>query len=200
MQISVDPDEVIMAARENWTMTAIGGATGLCVTVFYVFAREHGVTPGDWLQFAGIFLGIAATIGGTLWLQRHAERVRLRNQAENLVQAVKSPQEILSLLKKEPRNDPIAHVGALDSVVLHMVWARGQLEGLTYKTHSTVETFVQIWELRKAAFQEAAHAVEASSQSSTTELITLIDYFLLILNNVERIVREEHLIKAATKG
>ncbi|MEO7466767.1 MAG: hypothetical protein ABIV36_07130 [Sphingobium limneticum] len=58
---------------------AAGGAisgSALLACYFVASAKANGADGGDWLSFAGVFFGVAATIGGTLGIESIRERMR----------------------------------------------------------------------------------------------------------------------------
>src|SRR5690606_20755538 len=76
--------------RNRGPEAIIGGATGVVVVALYLVCRAWLDEVGSeaWLNFAGIILGVTATIGGTFaikWISDQLAEQRIRN---NIVAAI----------------------------------------------------------------------------------------------------------------
>jgi hypothetical protein len=166
----------------------IGGATGLTATVVYIVVSRAGVSAGEWLQFAGIFLGVAATISGTLWLQRLTEVQQRRRQARNVADALDLVKKLLEALADRPHDEPIPRVSALGSAFSHVEWARNQLERCTYRVHAGLATLLDVWELEKEPLLEQAKLAVLYRTASADELISKAQYILQWTNGAIEVV------------
>lgn len=134
-----------MGWRDNVKMAVIGGFTGLLVVLGYLLLIQKGVTHGEWLQFSAVFLGVGATIGGTLWLQGHTERERTKRRALNLIHSFEIPRRFLRDIANKPGAFS-SNLDVLDRAYSFVGWARDQLDSPSYHSHVMIETMMASWE------------------------------------------------------
>ncbi|KFD27054.1 hypothetical protein [Sphingobium yanoikuyae] len=72
--------------KNRVTEALVGGAAGLVVVATYIIARAvfNGADDGDWLNFAGVVVGVMLTAGVTIGLQRYADWQRIRPYRQRL--------------------------------------------------------------------------------------------------------------------
>jgi hypothetical protein len=102
--------------RERIMQSAAGAGAGSLVTVLYVAARENGVSAGDWLQFAGVFLGVIATMLGTLWVQDSSARSKRRLDSEAFLQCLNKADDALHHLITK-RGDEWRYAATADALL-----------------------------------------------------------------------------------
>lgn len=168
-----------MAWRERAIEVVLGGTAGLLVTVAFIVLRHEGVTAGEWLQFAAVFLGVMATIGGTLWLQSHSEEKKRKSQAKNVIDAIDLIENLAKELNDSPLEEPVAHVSAIDTSFQHLSWARDQLEGVSFRVYSGLTAFLEVWNLEREKWLELANAIASQPSPSPKELQDKIRYLMI---------------------
>lgn len=79
-----------MTNRDRLESAAIGGITGLLIVAVYIVLRgwQSDVKPGEWLNFAGVIFGVAATVGGTIGLDSLRKSIARRQALGELIRAL----------------------------------------------------------------------------------------------------------------
>lgn len=147
-----------------------GTAIGLLIPTIYFVVSVWPVNPGEWLQFAGVFLGVAATMGGTIWLQNRTDRIRQQSRFLNLTMVLYAISVMLEKLVANP-GTAVPHSLAVEKSFQHAIWARNQLDHCTYQTHATISLLFEGWEVEKARFLKLARSADKGDGTALIELI-----------------------------
>lgn len=182
-----------MQRRENFTMAAVGGAAGLFVTTLYIALGQAGVSAGEWLQFAAVFLGVVATISGTLWLQGHTERNRAERRVNNLLRSLGIPRLFLSQISKMPTSKDTPMLEAVDRAFSHVKWARDQLEAPSYVSHAIFESLMEIWDTHRPILADDLKYARMYPASPAPKVTETADFIVeWIDRTIATIKREEN--------
>jgi hypothetical protein len=124
-----------LGLKERGAEALAGGAAGLAVVAAYIVLRSlvEGAGAGDWLNFAGVVLGVGLTVAATLWLQRHGER---RKAAASRTAVTRCIGSIIGLTDSSVSKSLHAEIQAqaLKDAQEHFRWAVGLLEQPDYLT------------------------------------------------------------------
>lgn len=165
----------------------------------YLLLIQKGVTHGEWLQFSAVFLGVGATIGGTLWLQSHTERKRVERRVLNLIHSFEIPRRFLRDIASQPGRFPNS-LDVLDRAYSFVRWAREQLDSPSYHSHVIVETMMSNWECERDALR--SHVSTARFYPDTPHELATDKANLLIgwLDEAEAAVRRFELREDRKQG
>jgi hypothetical protein len=177
-----------MKWRERAIEAAVGGVTGLLVTLLFIVLRRVGVTAGEWLQFAGVFLGVAATILGTLWLQMQLGVRKRRQQIQNIADALDLVSKLLGEIISHPHDQAVPRVTALENAFDHVVWARNQFDSCTYRVHASFAVLIDLWELDKKALLKEAQLATMYTTEKAAVLIDKAKFLLEAAEGARRVV------------
>ena len=108
---------------------AVGGASGLIVVAIFIVTRAwlHGVSDGDWLQFAGVIIGVALTITGAKLVDEVGSRARRARCKHDFTLAVRAVATGLARMTDGP-----AEQLTVTSISVASLWrtAEAMIDGL----------------------------------------------------------------------
>lgn len=157
----------------NWSAkvkeAAAGGATGLLVTVVYIIMREHGVTPGEWLQFAGVFFGVVATMTATLWLQGRAEVAKRKTNEAAFVRHLNCADDALQMIMDDA-GDAWRYVATVDTALLHIIPAKNGFDHDSFELEVAIAALLAAWEASGKQMDAWANGLGNGGEDNMSEL------------------------------